>query len=446
MNRNRVLTLWAISMALGFSPSVVRAEPTGAWNQFRGPMGNGVSAESLPTNWGEGKNIAWSTEIDGGGWSSPVISGHRVFLTTAVSGDGTRPKGFGEGVSSMRAHFQSKSPDKPFSFEVHCLDLESGKLLWKQQVVSEVPPHKIHPSNSYATESPATDGKRVYAYFASVGKVACLDPEGEILWVNDVGAYRTSSDFGTGSSLAMHGGKVFVQCDNEESSFVCAFDGKSGDEVWRVERESRTSWSSPMIWNNRERAELVVCGAGSVTSYDPAAGKTLWKLMGTGGAFSASPTCDSDRIYLGNSGRNSRGPLVAVHAGASGEITLDSIGDNQVAWLQETSAPAMCSPVVLDGRVYVLSRGILSCHDAETGDRIYRERLQNASSVTSSLWAAAGKVFALNESGETAVIKAGDDFEVLTSNSTPGLFWSTPSVAGEAILLRSAKTLHCIRN
>ena len=200
-----------------------------------------------------------------------------------------------------------------------------------------------------------------------------------------------------------------------------------------------------MIWNNGLRTELVVCGAGNVTSYDPASGKTLWKLTGTGGAFSASPTCDSNRIYLGNSGRNSRGPLVAVNAGASGEITLDSIGENKVAWLQETSAPGMCSPVVLDGRVYVLSRGILSCHDAETGDRIYRERLQNASSVTSSLWAADGKVFALNESGETSVIKAGDDFELLTSNSTPGLFWSTPSVAGDALLLRGAKMLHCIR-
>ncbi|MGI9471452.1 MAG: PQQ-binding-like beta-propeller repeat protein, partial [Rubripirellula sp.] len=371
-------------------------EDPGNWSQFRGPMGNGVSMQAHPESWGEDSNVAWSTEIDGGGWSSPIVCGDQIFVTTAISSDGDRPKGFGEGVSSMRTFFQSKAPDQPYSFEVHCIDLSTGDLRWKQQVASETPPHKIHPSNSYATESPATDGERVYTYFASIGKLACFDLEGEQLWSKDVGAFRTSSDFGTGSSLALHDGNVFVQCDNEEASFVSAFDGRTGEEVWRVDRDVRTSWSSPLVWKNRDRVELVVCGAGNVTSYDPASGKVLWLLTGTGSSFSASPTADEGRLYLGNSSRNSRGPLVAVNAGASGEMSLDSIGDNQVAWVEDASGPGMCSPVVVDGRVFVLSRGILSCHNAETGERIYRERLQNASSVTSSLWASDGKVFAIN--------------------------------------------------
>ena len=426
-----------IALCLGGEPA--------DWNQFRGPLGNGVAGGSFPESWSDTENIAWSTVIDGGGWSSPVTAGGKVFVTSAVSEEGARPKGFGEGVSSMRSFFQSKSPAKPFSFEVHCLDLKSGELLWKQPVAVETPPHKIHPSNSYATESPATDGERVYAYFAAIGEVGCLDLSGNLLWKKNVGAFRTSSDFGTGSSLAICEGKLFIQCDNEEKSFVCALDGESGDEVWRVTRDLKTSWSSPLIWKNRERTELVVCGAGSVVSYDPSTGKTLWVLKGTGGAFSASPACDEDRIFVGNSGRNSRGPLIAVHAGATGEMTLDSLGEKQVAWVQETSAPGMCSPVVVADKVFVLSRGILSCHDAKTGERIYRQRLKNASSVTASLWAAEGKVFALNESGDTSVFRAGDGFEMVTSNQTTGLFWSTPSVAGNSLLLRGAEKLHCIR-
>lgn len=445
--RNRLVVCSCLTglFSLGF-PSLTRSDDlTGDWAQFRGPSGNGLAAQVHPTQWDDEQNLAWSSDVAGGGWSSPIVASGRVFVTTAVSSDDTRPKGFGEGVSSMRSFFQSKSPDKPFSFEVHCLDLADGNLLWKKQIVSRKPAHKIHPSNSYATESPVTDGQNVYTYFAAVGVVACVDLQGELIWSREVGAFRTSSDFGTGSSLAILDGRLFIQCDNEEKSFACALDAKTGEDVWRVERTGGTSWSSPVIWKNRARSELVVCGSGSVTSYEPATGSVLWNLTGTGGAYSASPTSDLDRIYFGNSGRTSRGPLVAVNAGASGEMTLDSIGDDAVAWVEESAAPGMCSPVVVSGRLYVLSRGILSCHNAESGERIYRERLPNASSVTSSLWAAGDKVFALNESGETSVIKVGDAFELLTSNQTDGLFWSTPSVAGKGLLLRGARTLRCIR-
>lgn len=438
-------TAAVIAMSLTHSSTVLAVESADSWSSFRGPEGNGVAVGGHPETWSMDSNLAWSVEIPGGGWSSPVVSGDRVFVTTAVSGDGTRPKGFGAGVASMRSHFMGKAPEEPYSFEVHCIDLKDGSLVWKQQIVSKKPPHKIHPSNSYATESPVADGERVYAYFAAVGVVACLDLAGDLIWQKEVGAFRTSSDFGSGSSLAINDGLVFLQCDNEEKSFLIAFDAKTGEQAWKVDRAGRTSWSSPIIWKNTERTELVVCGAGNVTAYEPKSGEILWTLTGTGGAFSASPTCDSNRIYLGNSGRNSRGPLIAVAAGASGEITLESLGDKEVVWIEDAAAPGMCSPVVVDGRLYVLSRGILSCHDAETGERLYRQRLKNASSVTSSLWAADGKVYAINEAGETLVIKGGDEFEQLPSNETPGLFWSTPSVAGEALLLRGAKMLHCIR-
>ncbi|MEM9588731.1 MAG: PQQ-binding-like beta-propeller repeat protein [Planctomycetota bacterium] len=431
--------------SLSLSTTLRGENGVGDWPQFRGPNGNGFSIQDHPLRWDATNNVAWSVPIAGGGWSSPVTIGNRVFLTTAVSSNDLRPKGWGEGVSSMRSFYSSKPPSEPLSFEVHCLSLADGQPLWEKRVVSRKPAHKIHPSNSYATESPVTDGKNVYAYFASVGVVARLDINGELAWQRELGTYQTSNDFGTGSSLAILGDKLFVQCDNEEKSFVVALDCLTGEDVWRVPRTSRTSWSSPVVWNNRFRSELVVCGSGMVTAYDPETGNVLWNLTASGGAYSASPTFDDDRIYFGNSGRNSRGPLVAVNAGAKGELTLDTINDDGLAWLQEASAPAMCSPVVAAGRLYVLSRGVLSCHDVETGERLYRQRMKNGSGVTSSLWAADDQVFALSESGETTVIKAGDRFEQLATNQSDGLFWSTPSVAGESLLLRGATKLICIR-
>ena len=319
-------------------------------------------------------------------------------------------------------------------------------MAWKKQVVLRKPPFKIHPSNSYATESPVTDGENFYVYFAAVGVVACLNTSGEQIWTRELGAFKTGNDFGTGSSLALHDDLVFVQCDNEEQSFVCALDTKSGEDIWRDERDSKTSWSSPVVWKNRLRNELVTCGSGTVTSYEPSTGKVLWRMTGAGGAFSASPTFDQERIYLGQSGRNSRGPLVAINAGASGDLTSDTIGENGLAWVEESAAPGMCSPVVVGGRVYVLSRGILSCHDAETGKRLYRERLNNASSVTSSLWASGDKVFTLNESGETSVINVGSEFDLAGSNAIDGLYWSTPIAIENALFLRTADKLHCIGN
>lgn len=412
--------------------------------QFRGPSGNGVYSDSLPQEWSDQAGIRWTIDVPGGGWSSPVCAKGRIFVTTAVSADDSKPKGFGDGVKSMGDFYRSKEPDQPYSFELHCLNASDGKTIWKKPVVSRIPPYKVHPSNSYATESPVTDGDFVYTYFASVGVASCFDSQGQQIWTRELGAFKTGNDFGTGSSLALHDGKVFVQCDSEEQSFLCALDTKTGKDVWRDNRDSRTSWSSPVIWKNEKRTELVACGSGTVTSYDPADGTVLWKLTGTGGAYSASPTFDTKRLYLGQSGRNSRGPLVAVNAGASGEMTFDDVSESQLAWVTEKSAPGMCSPVVVDGRVYVLSRGILSCHDAATGDQIYKERLDNASSVTSSLWVSGTSLFAMNEAGDTAVIKSGETFQLTRTNSIEGLFWSTPSTTDSALLIRSSDKLHCI--
>lgn len=419
------------------------------WPQFRGPHGNGVlEVLEHPETWNQDESIAWDSDIAGAGWSSPIVTGDRIYLTSAVAPTDIRPKGFGEGVASMRSFFQSNDPVPEMTFEVHCLSLSSGEVTWSRTLATEAPRFRVHPSNTYATESPVTDGENVYAYFASIGIVAGLDAEGNELWTLDVGAFPTSSNFGTGSSLAMHEGRLFLQCDNQEQSFLLGIDAESGEQLLTIERSGRTCWSSPVVWQNVERTELVVCGSGNVTSYAPESGDVLWQLDGIDGSFSASPAFDHDRIYFGNSGPGSSGPLVAVAAGASGQLTLQEPGqpDSGVAWTQPNSGPGLCSPVAHGGELYVVGRGILSCYDCETGDRIYRTRLDSASNVAASPWIAGDRLFILDESGNTFVIKTGREYELASTNSIDGLFWSTPAASGDALLLRGSERLYCVRS
>lgn len=415
-------------------------------SSFRGPSGNGVAQGEVPTSWQSEADVAWSVEIPGGGWSSPVISGGRVFVTTAISEDGSKPMGWGKGVQSMGSFYQSKPPSEPLSFEVLCLDLSTGDLIWKRQVTSRIPKHKIHPSNSYATETPVCDGQHVYVFFGGIGTVACLTTEGEQVWIRELGDYKTGNDFGTGSSLAIHDNLLFVQCDNEEKSFLTAMDTATGEEVWRDSQRSGTSWGSPVVWQNKLRTELVVCGRGQVKSFVPATGELLWSLAETGGGYSSTPTWDNERIYFGQSGRTSRGPLVAIQAGAQGALSLDSTGESGIAWATKNSAPGMASSVAVDGKVFVLSRSIFACHDAKSGEQLYRQRLKDASSVTASLWAAGDKVLALNENGQTSVMRTSDTFELVEMCRLPGLFWSTPTTGDGVLLIRSTDKLYCFAN
>ena len=419
------------------------------WPQFRGQLGNSsLDSRDHPAVWNATRNIAWSVDLPGGGWSSPVVSNGKVFVTTASSGGRLKPKGFAEGVASMRSFFgNSGKAVGQVLFEVHCLRLSDGKMLWKKAVAEAEPPHRIHPSNTYATESPVAVDERVYTYFASIGIVVCLGRDGEEIWRKDIGAFPTSSHFGTGSSLAYDRGRLFLQCDNQSESFLLSIDCATGQELWRVSRSGRTSWSSPLVWQNAIRTELVVCGSADVTSYSLENGKVLWRLTGISGSFSASPAADSQRVYFGNSGPGRSGPLVAVNAGATGEMTAQkSQTDGGVAWVQQSSGPGLASPVS-DGRfVYVTGRGILSVYDASTGERVKRTRLQDSRSIAASPWIAGDRLFVLDEAGNTHVMKTGRNVETISTNTINGLFWSTPSIAGVNLLLREAGRLYCVRD
>lgn len=411
------------------------------WPQFRGPNGNGiVSSIEHPKEWNATTNVAWTVDIPGGGWSSPIVIGDKIYLTTAAGP--MRPVGFMQGVANMRP----TKPEAPLTFQVMCLNLKDGSEVWTTPLMEKVPEYGIHPSNSFATASPVTDGENIYVYFASVGLVAGLDTNGKELWRKDVGTFKTGNGFGPGSSLAMHEDNVFVQCDNDQNSFVVAFNKKTGEVAWRKARNSRTSWSTPFVWKNENRVELITCGSGFVTSYNPANGDENWTVTGVDSAFSASPAADSQNIYFGNSGPRSSGPLLAVGSDMSGQHAFHANESfDGLAWSRMRSGPGMPSPVSVGGYVYITGRGTLSCYDAKDGKEIYKTRVDGMKSAASSFWADNNQLFILDESGQTFVIKVGPEFNLLGVNKIDDLFWSTPSVAGDALLLRSASKLYCIR-
>ncbi len=410
------------------------------WPQFRGPEGSGVLDRlEHPQEWGNDKNIAWSVDLPGGGLSSPIVQGDRIFLTTAIGAK--PPVSFSEGVRDMRP----KKPNTAVKFHVICFNVGDGSKLWEKTILEKQPEYPIHGSNSYATESPATDGKHLFVYFAAVGTIAALDFDGNEIWKKEIGAYPTGNGFGTGSSLTTGDGNVFIQCDNDKSSFVIAFDAATGDQVWRKERTGRTSWSTPLFWKNEKRAELITCGSGFVTSYNPKTGAELWTMTGISSAFSASPASDDQQIYFGNSGPRSSGPLLAVGSGMTGkhEFSPDAKVAN-LAWSKMQAGPGMSSPVSVGGYLYIPGRGILTCYSTKDGSVVFKERLK-LGSMAASLWAAGDRVFLMDESGKTLVLQTGPELKIVATNQIDDLFWSTPAVTGNSLLLRGVKKLYCIR-
>lgn len=414
------------------------------WTQFRGNAAGSMPQIKHPDTWSAETNIAWSVPAKGSGWSSPVVVGDRIYVTAAESQDGSKPKGMSAGVASMRS-FRNAKPSK-HRFVLNCRNLQDGALLWSKSVGESVPP-VIHPSNTYATESPATDGERIYSFFATTGTLTAWDLDGTELWTRELGTYKSGNGFGTGSSLAIAGGKVFVQLDNDEKSFVAAFDALSGEQKWRDDRPTKTSWSTPLIWQTANRTELVTCGSDVVTSYNLADGSVIWRLSGMKSGFSGSPAVDADRIYFGNSGPMSAGPLVAVPKDVRGEISLDNNFEaSEVAWSRTRSGPGMASPVVSAGFLYIPnSGGILNCYNTQTGERVYKKRISGMKTVVASLWADQDRVFILDESGSTRIIKSGPEFELMGTNKLDDLFWSTPALVEDMLLLRGVDNLYCIR-
>jgi outer membrane protein assembly factor BamB len=458
------------------------SEPSVAWPQFRGPSGAGILSDGkLPTSWSTKDNVAWSTEVKGRGWSSPVAWNDTVYVTSAISPGAFKAPSTGifgndyvaelmkQGLSEDEVNKRVISRDIELTSEtgdirymVYAFNAGTGKLKWEREAHKGAPFGGRHRKNTYASETPATDGERLYVYFGNVGLFA-YTLDGKPVWNTRFDPQPMYLDFGTAASPVVSDGRVFVVHDNEGKSFVAAVDAKSGKHLWRVERDIKapqgSGWSSPFLWategtestdpKRHRRTELIVIGRQHAISYDPATGKEIWRLRGLTGQSTPSPVAADGLLYLatGSQGESNR-PVFAVRPGASGDISLAK-GEEQnafVAWFHPRASAYTSSPLVYRGRMYVVNdNGILTVFDSQTGKEIYKARAGGSGNTFSaSPWAADGKIYLLSEDGHTFVIEAGDKYVELSKNSVDEMSFASPALAPNTIFLRTQTKLYRI--
>ncbi len=416
------------------------------WPQFRGPDSAGVSEESgLPDRWSISENIVWRTEIPGRGWSCPIVWGDRIIITTVISeGQEEEAK---KGIYPVIGD-RSKPSKNRRRWVVLCFDLETGDLNWEREVHSGFPDWPRHIKNSYASETPCTDGERVYAYFGNVGMFA-FSLDGAPLWDRRWDRHKTRGGWGSAASPIVHLGKVYLVNDNQEHSFIEAMDCATGKTVWKIDRNERSNWSTPFIWENQKRTEIITPGTGKVRSYD-LSGNLLWELTGMSSITIPTPVSGHGMVYVSSGFNGSRlRPVYAIRSGASGDISLrkGESSNRFIVWSQPRAAAYNLSPLLMGGQIYVLlDRGTLASWDARTGAEIYsfQKIHPDGKAFTASPWAYDGKIFCLSEDGDTFVIQAGPEMRVLAKNSLGEMCMSSPALVSDALIIRTAKALYRI--
>ncbi|MFT4641295.1 MAG: outer membrane protein assembly factor BamB, partial [Verrucomicrobiales bacterium] len=346
------------------------------WPRFRGSNAVSVADDDprLPDKWSSKENVRWKTDVPGLGWSCPVIWGKRVFLTTVVCDEADAneaPK-----VGLYLGEGRKEIPKGTHHWLTYCFDIETGTVLWKQEAKLGTPPVGRHPKSTYASETPTTDGERLYVLFGDLG-LWCYDMDGKELWNHHIESKTTMQDYGAAGSPVVHEDQVIVVYDNKEASYILALDTKTGKERWRTPRDEKTTWATPFVWKNGQRTEIVVNGKKRIRSYD-LSGKLLWECGGKmSNLIIPSPFAAHDMVYV-TSGyfADQVRPVYAIKAGATGDITTNfddkETTNDYVKWYVRKGGPYNTSPIVYNGRYFtLLDRGMMTCHNAITGEEIF---------------------------------------------------------------------------
>ncbi len=416
------------------------------WPRFRGPEASGVAQDDprLPDTWDQTTNVEWKTVIPGWGWGSPIIWGDRVFVSAVHSDDEYElPKG-----GLYNGGGRGEPPDSVHHWMVYCLSLASGEVLWKQEAHVGKPLIPRHPKNTYAAETPTTDGKRVYVLFGDVG-LYCYDFDGKLLWEHPIEPKKTMLGYGAAASPIVQGDQVIMVYDNMEESYIEAINAATGETNWKSIRDEKSTWGTPVVWKHDGRTEIVATGRTENRSYSPD-GELLWHFDGKMSNLTIpSPFAVDGLLYI-TSGyfQDNKRPVFAIKPGATGDLTLGegATSNEYIQWSLDKMGPYNTSPIVYQGLYYtLLDRGMMTCHDAKTGELVYdRTRFPQGATFTASPWAYNGKLFCLDEDGDTYVLPAGREFEVERTNSLDELCIATPSIAQGKLLIRTASQVYCI--
>lgn len=459
------------------APTAALSPETDNWPSFRGAAALAIADDDprLPVTWSTTENVAWKTPIDGLGWSSPVVWGEHVYVTTVVSeGEIEEPRmglyfPYGSpqapppGVGGFRAPKEGELMERSRDVHhwwVYAIDFESGEVAWKTEVNAAVPNFDRHLKNTYASETPVTDGKRVYAYFGNVG-VFALDTTGKLVWERRFEPRTTRLGWGTAASPVLHDDTLFVVNDNDDQSYVVALDTATGKERWRVDREEGTNWATPFVWRHDEGTELVTAGTEEVRSYS-LDGELLWHFRGLNSISIPQPFSEHGLLYVTSGYIGDRvKPVFAIRPGARGDITLkEGQKSNEfIVWYNETAGPYHPTPLVYGDYYFtLLDLGFFTVHDAKTGEELYftedqkqskevRRRVARGSGgFTASPWAYNGKIFVLSEAGDTYVLDTRDEFKLVATNSLDEVAMASPAMARGSLFIRTRSHLWRLTN
>jgi outer membrane protein assembly factor BamB len=422
--------------------------PAADWPSYRGPDAKGVGQGPAPTSWnGDSskapvRNIKWKTPIPGLSHSSPVILKDKLFLTTAISSAGKAPLKIG-----LYGSGNSADDDAEQEWVIYCLDKLTGKVLWRQTAHRGKPRARRHTKATHANTTVATDGKRMIALFGSEGLYS-YTLDGKLEWKKDLGTLdmAPSDDrnlsWGFASSPVLFEDTVVVQSDSKKDGFLAAFAAADGRELWRVPRSSTSvcSWATPGVFRTGNRVQIVTNGYPYIAGYDFKTGRELWRLKSEGDIPVPTPFMAHGLIYIANA-HGGKAPLYAIRPEASGDITPASGSrvSAGLAWSEERNGSYLQTPVVYGDLIYAsTSAGIFKAYEARTGRKLYEQRLGAGGAFTSSPIAADGKIYVSNEDGQTFVIKAGPQFELLATNELGEIVLSTPAISNRVLYIRTA--------
>jgi outer membrane protein assembly factor BamB len=440
----RLLRAFIFSMA---TVSALVSPASGAdWPEFRGPTGQGSAASAEPPlHWSPDKNIAWRTPIPGSGWSSPIVSGDRVYLTTAVQQreEASAEGSLGPDVSN-NAPVGNNSTAAALSLRALALDPKTGAMVWQREIfrydAGEYPPG--HAKNSFASPTPLADGERIYVHFGPLG-TAALDKEGQILWRNTEIKYDARHG-GAGSPVVVGDALVF-NCDGVENPCVVALDRRTGEELWRTARQpmdpERFAFSTPLAVPSKNTAsgvQLISPGSHMIGSYDPADGRELWHVYFERRWSVVSRPVFVDGMVLACNGGEAPPELLAIRPDGAGNVT-----DTHIIWRHDNFVPLTSSVIVADGHVYMVSdAGIAACTEAATGKLLWKKRL--GGNFSASPIHAAGRIYLTNDDGRSFVVAAKPTFELLAENDLGEPTLASFAVIVDALLVRTSEALYRI--
>lgn len=387
-----------------------------SWPQFRGPDGQGHTTADLPITFSDTENVVWKTPIDGRGWSSPVVEGSRIWLTTAI--------------------------DDGHSLHALCIDRANGKILHDIELFQIAEPKKINEKNSYASPTPVIEANRVWFHFGTYG-TACLDATtGKVLWKHQ--ELKLDHQEGPGSSPVILGDLLLINCDGIDVQYFAALDKSTGKIAWKVDRsapknpspDQRKAFCTPLVIEVNGRKQIISVGAECVYAYDPEGGAEIWRV-GFPGFSNVPRPLFADGLLVVCTGYM-KPQIWAIRPDGKGDVT-----DTRVVWKVTNQVPANPSPVIVGQEIYMVSdAGVVSCLDLHTGRENFKSRL--GATYSASLLAAPGRVYIFSEKGDVFILQTGKTFQQLAHNTMPDRIMASPAVAGQSLFLRTETHLYRI--